>query len=98
LENLEQLQRQRLEILDHLDPKVLEQEQLGQRQACREKKVASSRSVEQKSTAFQQLQQCLSISRHDFGNQQVCLTSLEQRPRTKQAEEKLQAHLEQLRL
>ena len=38
------LQQQRLRILEHPDPKALEQEQLSQLQACQEKQVASRRS------------------------------------------------------
>ena len=46
----------------------------------------------------QQLNQRLSISRHDLGNEQMRRASLEQEARTTQAEEELQAQLEQLRL
>ena len=46
----------------------------------------------------QQLNQRLSISRHDLGNEQMRRASLEQEARTTQAEEELQVQLEQLRL
>ena len=45
----------------------------------------------------QQLNQCLSISRHDLGNEQMRCAALEQEARTTQTEEELQAQLEQLR-
>ncbi len=45
----------------------------------------------------QQLNQRLSISRHDLGNEQMRCAALEQETRTTQTEEELQAQLEQLR-
>ena len=45
----------------------------------------------------QQLNQRLSISRHDLGNEQMRRAALEQETRTTQTEEELQAQLEQLR-
>ncbi len=45
----------------------------------------------------QQLNQRLSISRHDLGNEQMRCAALEQEARTTQTEEELQAQLEQLR-
>ncbi|MEK9762557.1 MAG: AAA family ATPase, partial [Deltaproteobacteria bacterium] len=45
----------------------------------------------------QQLNQRLSISRHDLGNEQMRRAALEQEARTTQTEEELQAQLEQLR-
>ena len=45
----------------------------------------------------QQLNQRLSISRHDLGNEQMRRAALEQETRTTQPEEELQAQLEQLR-
>ena len=158
LTKLQLLQQQRLKILEHPDPKALEQEQLSQLQACQEKQAASRRSFEEKSQALQQeqqrlqwmeeeyvreqqahtqnqeellfalqtlgyasiaeaemgcldsieaeelkqqdrqLNQRLSISRHDLGNEQMRRASLEQEARTTKAEEELQAQLEQLRL
>ncbi|MGB0807568.1 MAG: AAA family ATPase [bacterium] len=158
LTKLQLLQQQRLKILEHPDPKALEQEQLSQLQACQEKQAASRRSFEEKSQALQQerqrlqwmeeeyargqqehtqnqeellfalqalgyasiaeaetgcldsieaeelnqqdqqLNQRLSISRHDLGNEQMRRAALEQEARTTQNEEELQAQLEQLRL
>ena len=46
----------------------------------------------------QQLNQRLSISRHDLGNEQMRRASLEQEVRTQHTEEELQKQLEQLRL
>ncbi len=157
LTKLQLLQQQRLKILEHPDPKALEQEQLSQLQACQEKQAASRRSFEEKSQALQQeqqrlqwmeeeyargqqehtqnqeellfalqalgyasiaeaetgcldsieaeelnqqdqqLNQRLSISRHDLGNEQMRCAALEQEARTTQTEEELQAQLEQLR-
>ena len=157
LTKLQLLQQQRLKILEHPDPKALEQEQLSQLQACQEKQAASRRSFEEKNQALQQdqqrlqwmeeeyargqqehtqnqeellfalqalgyasiaeakmgcldsieaeelnqqdqqLNQCLSISRHDLGNEQMRCAALEQEARTTQTEEELQAQLEQLR-
>ncbi|MEL0328745.1 MAG: AAA family ATPase [Deltaproteobacteria bacterium] len=45
----------------------------------------------------QQLNQRLSISRHDLGNEQMRCAALEQEARTTQTEEELQTQLEQLR-
>ncbi len=158
LTKLQLLQQQRLKILEHPDPKALEQEQLSQLQACQEKQAASRRSFEEKIQALQQeqqrlqwmeeeyargqqehtqnqeellfalqalgyasiaeaemgcldsieaeelnqqdqqLNQRLSISRHDLGNEQMRRASLEQEARTTHTEEELQAQLEQLRL
>ena len=157
LTKLQLLQQQRLKILEHPDPKALEQEQLSQLQACQEKQAASRRNFEEKSQALQQeqqrlqwmeeeyargqqehtqnqeellfalqalgyasiaeaetgcldsieaeelnqqdqqLNQRLSISRHDLGNEQMRCAALEQEARTTQTEEELQAQLEQLR-
>ncbi|MDG2195820.1 MAG: SbcC/MukB-like Walker B domain-containing protein, partial [SAR324 cluster bacterium] len=157
LAKLQSLQQQRLEILEHPDPKALEQEQLSQLQAHQEKQAASSQIFEQKSQALQQeqqrlqwmeeeytrgqqehsqnqadllfalqalgyasvaeaemgcldpveadklqqqsqqLNQRLSISRHDLGNEQMRCVSLEQEAHTQQIEEELQAQLEKLR-
>ena len=157
LTKLQLLQQQRLKILEHPDPKALEQEQLSQLQACQEKQAASRRSFEEKSQSLQQerqrlqwmeeeyargqqehtqnqeellfalqalgyasiaeaetgcldsieaeelnqqdqqLNQRLSISRHDLGNEQMRCAALEQEARTTQTEEELQAQLEQLR-
>ncbi|MEL0276396.1 MAG: AAA family ATPase [Deltaproteobacteria bacterium] len=157
LTKLQLLQQQRLKILEHPDPKALEQEQLSQLQACQEKQAASRRSFEEKSQALQQerqrlqwmeeeyargqqehtqnqeellfalqalgyasiaeaemgcldsieaeelnqqdqqLNQRLSISRHDLGNEQMRRAALEQETRTTQTEEELQTQLEQLR-
>ncbi|MGB0707436.1 MAG: AAA family ATPase, partial [bacterium] len=157
LTKLQLLQQQRLKILEHPDPKALEQEQLSQLQACQEKQAASRRSFEEKSQALQQerqrlqwmeeeyargqqehtqnqeellfalqalgyasiaeaetgcldsieveelnqqdqqLNQRLSISRHDLGNEQMRCAALEQEARTTQTEEELQTQLEQLR-
>jgi len=156
LAKLQLLQQQRLKILEHPDPKALEQEQLSQLQAYQEQQAASRRSFEEKSQVLQQeqqrlqwmeeeyargqqehmqnqeellfalqtlgyasiaeaemgcldsieaeelnqqdqqLNQRLSISRHDLGNEQMRRASLEQEAYT-QAEEELQAQLEQLR-
>jgi len=158
LAKLQSLQQRRVEILEHPDPKALEQEQLSQLQVHQEKQAASSQIFEQKSQALQQeqqrlqwmeeeyargqqehaqnqaellfalqalgylsvaeaeaacldpieaeelqqqsqqLNQRLSISRHDLGNEQMRRASLEQEARTQQTEEELQAQLEQLRL
>ena len=158
LTKLQLLQQQRLKILEHPDPKALEQEQLSQLQVCQEKQAASRRSFEEKIQALQQeqqrlqwmeeeyargqqehtqnqeellfalqalgyasiaeaemgcldsieaeelnqqdqqLNQRLSISRHDLGNEQMRRASLEQEARTTHTEEELQAQLEQLRL
>ena len=154
---LQLLQQQRLKILEHPDPKALEQEQLSQLQACQEKQAASRQNFEEKSQALQQeqqrlqwmeeeyargqqehtqnqeellfalqalgyasiaeaetgcldsieaeelnqqdqqLNQRLSISRHDLGNEQMRRAALEHEARTTQTEEELQAQLEQLR-
>jgi exonuclease SbcC len=157
LAKLQLLQQQRLKILEHPDPKALEQEQLSKLQACQEQQAASRRSFEEKSQALQQeqqrlqwmeeeyargqqehtqnqekllftlqalgyasiaeaetgcldsieaeelnqqdqqLNQRLSISRHDLGNEQMRCAALEQETRTTQTEEELQTQLEQLR-